>query len=200
MGYMTLGDLYLPTSITVVDQSTGLDHRLWSTDPKYANLDLLDVVMASVALPIAFPPRQINGLGDTIWIDGGTGIDTLPVHPLLHHPNVTCIYLICYNSALTSGGADLPSYLEDIQLLYNTMATINDMRVDLFQGAIDMAAKSTTPSFTYIPGFDREFSALDFDDEYLEYTLAFTWAKQNDPTPINETLNLLKRERSLRDL
>lgn len=47
MGYKKLGDLYLPTAITIVNQSSGLDQRLWSTDPTYADLDLVEVVMAS---------------------------------------------------------------------------------------------------------------------------------------------------------
>jgi len=150
------------------------------------NLDLLDVVMASTALPMAFPPRQITGLGATIWIDGGTGIDTLPVYPLLHEANVTSVYLICYSSALRSGGADLPYYLSDISLLYNAIATINDMRVDLFEGAIEMAAKSKVPAYTYIPYLTKTYSALDFDDEKEEYTEASTWAKAHDPTHIND--------------
>jgi hypothetical protein len=52
MGYKKLGDLYLPTSITVVNQSSGLDMRLWSTDPAYQDLDLLEVVMASACRKI----------------------------------------------------------------------------------------------------------------------------------------------------
>ncbi len=30
-------------------------------------------MMASASLPIAFTPRTIKGLGNTMWIDGGTG-------------------------------------------------------------------------------------------------------------------------------
>ena len=62
------------------------------------------------------------------------GIDTLPVYSLIHNENVTSVYLVCYSSALKSGGADLPSYLADIDILYNVLATIDDMRVDLFEG------------------------------------------------------------------
>jgi hypothetical protein len=59
----------------------------------------------------------------------------LPAWPLLHEHNVTEIYLICYSSALTSGGANnLPWYLADISIVYNALATIDDMRVDLFEG------------------------------------------------------------------
>jgi predicted acylesterase/phospholipase RssA len=192
MNYSKLGDLYLPTCITLVNQSSGLDVRLWSTDPQYKNLDILDVIMATTALPMAFPPRQVTGLGDTIWIDGGTGIDTLPVFPLLHHANVSEVYAIVYGSALTSGGAQLPSYLADILIVVNALSAINDMRVDLFAGAFDIAARSSTPSFSYMPALNQTFSALDFDQEKFEYTLAMDWALQNNPTPLNENATLGK--------
>jgi len=182
MGYKYFGDLYLPTSISIVNQTSGQNIRLWSTDPLHAKLDLLELVMASAALPIAFRPRRITGFPGTDWIDGGTGIDTIPIYPLLQHPEVKKAYIICYASALTSGGAgDLPSILGDIKLLVNALATIDDMRVDLFAGAIEMAAKSSIPSYSFIPSFNTSFSALDFDDERLEYNMAMGWAIKNDP-------------------
>jgi len=192
MGFSKMKDLYLPTSISIVNQSSGEDVRVWSTDPFYGELPIIDVLMASASLPIAFPPRIIPSLGaQTNWIDGGTGIDTIPVEPLLNHPNVTEIYVICYNSALTSGGAGpLPFPLDDINLLVNTMALISDMRVDLYAGALDMVAEAPFPSYSYIPQLNQTFSALDFSDEKLEYDLTMSWAVENNPvriTPIKDS-------------
>ena len=107
MNYYTLGDLYITTAISIVDQNTGKTKRLWSDNPVHAKLNLLEVLMASTALPIAFEPRNITGYPGT-FIDGGTGVDTLPVVALLQRPEVKTIYIIVYNSALTSGGAHLP--------------------------------------------------------------------------------------------
>lgn len=76
MNYYTLGDLYVPTAISVVDQNTGFTLRLWSDNPQHAKLNLLEVLMASIALPIAFEPRTITGLPG-VYIDGGTGVDTV---------------------------------------------------------------------------------------------------------------------------
>ena len=56
-----------------MNQSSGATVRLWSDDPRVNHLDLLDVVLASTSMPIAFPPVKIPGLGDDYWIDGGTG-------------------------------------------------------------------------------------------------------------------------------
>jgi len=185
VNYKKLGDLYLPTSISIMNQSSGHTERLWSTDPKYAELDLLEVVMASTSIPIAFPTTTITGLGKTKWIDGGTGIDTIPVFPLLHRPEVTDVYALSYASALLDGGSgDLPFILDDIDILSNSLAAINDIRVDLFEAAIEMAATSTKKAFTFIPTLNQTFSSLEFDYEKLQYELTYEWAIQHDPTPI----------------
>jgi len=186
MGFYRLGDLYLPTEITVVNQSSGFDVRLWSTDPRVADLNLLQVLMASTALPIVFEPRTIDDFGNnTIFIDGGTGIDTIPLTSLVENPNVKQLYIICYGSALTSGGGTLPVYLDNIMLLKNSLAVIDDMRVDFFAGALDIAMNSAVRSFAYIPDLNETFSALDFEHERYEYDLTFQWAIQHDPQPLN---------------
>jgi predicted acylesterase/phospholipase RssA len=74
VGYNTLGDLYLPTYLSVMNQTSGDTLRLYSKDPVHSKLDLLEVLLASTALPIAFRPRYITGFGDTPFIDGGTGV------------------------------------------------------------------------------------------------------------------------------
>jgi len=187
MNYLTFGDLYLPTAVTLVNQSSGDSVRYWSNDPQYADIPLLELLMATTALPLAFPPRQVPQLGNTTWIDGGTGIDTIPVYAPLHNPNVSELYILCYGSALTSGGAQLPSFLNDILLLKNSIATINDMRVDLYNGAIDIAQRSNITSYTYIPHIPVTYSALDFDDEKAEYLMTANWTKHNNPTQLNKS-------------
>jgi len=185
-GYVRLGDLYIPTCISLVNQSNGEDYRVCSTNPDHSNLDLLEVVMASTAIPMAFEPRTVTGLGDTLWIDGGTGMDTAPAYPLLMNPNVTEIYIICYNSMLWSaGGNNLPFPLVDIAILKNLVAVIEAMRVDFFMGVIDMAAQARIPSYLYMANLNTTWSALDFDHEKQQYIAASEWAKENDPKRLN---------------
>jgi hypothetical protein len=59
---------------------------------------------------------------------GGTGVDTLPTVALLERPEVTEIYIIVYNTAFNSGGAQLPFPLNSIDILVNSIATVNDVR------------------------------------------------------------------------
>jgi hypothetical protein len=107
------------------------------------------------------------------------GIDTIPLFSLIQNPNVTEVYIICYGSALTSGGGnDLPFPLIDIKLLKNAIATVEDMRVDLFNGgkfnslifvefllnfckAIEDAMDSRLVAYTYIPSLNQTVSLID---------------------------------------
>jgi len=185
MNYTLLGDLYFPTYISIMNQTSGDTLRLYSRDPEHAKMNLLEVLMSSTALPIAFPTGRISQFGNTPFIDGGTGIDTIPVYALLEDPAVKQIYVLCYNSAMTSGGADLPPIIDDLLLLGNALAVINDMRVDFFVGALEMLASSSISSYSFIPQLDVDFSVFDFDQEEKEYDLVFQWAIENDPIYLN---------------
>lgn len=91
-------------------QGTGQTVRLSSLDPTDGELDIIEVLMASTAIPVAFQPRLLTGLGSStdFFVDGGTGIDQLPTTDLLQEPFVTHIYALSYGSAVTSGGDSLP--------------------------------------------------------------------------------------------
>ncbi len=54
-----------------------LETRLITSDEIETKDDLVDILMASSALPLLFPPRQIRGEG--LWIDGGLVRNT-PIH------------------------------------------------------------------------------------------------------------------------
>lgn len=46
-----------------------LETRLINVNEIMSNNELIDVLMATAAVPIAFPPRQLHGSG--LWVDGG---------------------------------------------------------------------------------------------------------------------------------
>eukprot|EP01116_Phalansterium_solitarium_P024033 TRINITY_DN8674_c0_g1_i3.p1 TRINITY_DN8674_c0_g1~~TRINITY_DN8674_c0_g1_i3.p1 ORF type:complete len:330 (+),score=82.00 TRINITY_DN8674_c0_g1_i3:194-1183(+) len=180
-----LKDLYLPTEITLVNQSSGLDVRLWSTDPVDGELDLLEVLLATSAMPIAFPTRTVTGFPGSVFIDGGTCIDIIPSQALVDNPDVGVLYMLGFNSIMGTAGGNLPPKLNHVLLLKNVLAAFVDQQVDFVMGSIDIAAKSSTKAFTYIPGFAQEFSALDFQQEKLQYDLTAAWAHQTSPTAVN---------------
>ncbi|KAL6048268.1 hypothetical protein QOT17_021151 [Balamuthia mandrillaris] len=85
-GYRTMGDLYIPTIITVVNQTTGEPIRLDSRNPAHRGLSLLDVLTATTSIPPAFPYSTIAGV-DGRFVDGGVGTDAVPTIPLLSERN-----------------------------------------------------------------------------------------------------------------
>ncbi|HEY9775288.1 MAG TPA: patatin-like phospholipase family protein [Planktothrix sp.] len=58
-----------------------LETRLFTTDEIMSTNELIDVLMATSAIPMAFPPRHIHGSG--LWIDGGLVRNT-PMETAIH--------------------------------------------------------------------------------------------------------------------
>jgi len=197
VGYSVLGDLYLPTYITVVDQRSGVNLRLYSLDQRYANLPLIDILMATTAIPVVFTPQQIPALSNfTQFIDGGTGIDYLPVVPLLANPNVNTIYAITYNQAFSYGPSD-DSLDADRGTLVKYAARAYDIQgASLAIGALSILEASNKTGYVYEPNFPQTFATTDFNSEEQQYNLAVQWAQANAPQNI-EQVPLIRADQTL---
>jgi NTE family protein len=69
----TFGELSLPLSMNAVDLETG--RQEWFGAGGLMDVPLVDAVYASCALPVFYPPAEING---RYFVDGGV-VDSLPV-------------------------------------------------------------------------------------------------------------------------
>jgi NTE family protein len=58
-----------------------LETRLFTSDDIMSTNELIDILMATSAIPMAFPPRHIHGNG--LWIDGGLVRNT-PMETAIH--------------------------------------------------------------------------------------------------------------------
>jgi predicted acylesterase/phospholipase RssA len=135
--YSTLGDLYIPTTLSTVDQRTGATLRLSSTDPLYTSLSLLDVLLCSTAIPIAFQPGTLPQLSKySQFLDGATGIDAMPVLPLFDIADLQVAYIITYNYAITEGIMDnsLPFDSKDNTLLNYALQAFDILRANIAIG------------------------------------------------------------------
>lgn len=117
---------------------------------------------------------------------------------------VDTIIGVVYASALTSGGAHLPFPINHLNILCififqsfyrksfkffnlffyaiaNALATINDMRVDLFEGAINVLESTNITCYTYIPTLSKVYSTLDFAHEQEEFDAVWQWTMSNAP-------------------
>ena len=81
MNWHVLGDLYVQTHIPAISRMSGAVH--YASSIKNANINLVDMLMGSTAIPVAFPPRNIPGFNtsdDDLYIDGGMGSEGVPVN------------------------------------------------------------------------------------------------------------------------
>jgi predicted acylesterase/phospholipase RssA len=100
MGFRKMSDLYIPTCLSVVESGTGLTFRVCSDDPAVADVAIIDVIMASTAMPVVFQmgsiphfsPPLVNNTN--LYIDGCSGTDMIPLIPHLTRWNVSVVYAI----------------------------------------------------------------------------------------------------------
>ena len=101
MNYKKLGDAQTNLHISSVNRETAKVRRFGSKNPQDANLNIVDVLMASAAIPAVFPHRKIKGING-FWTDGGFGTDSIPVEALEAEVNLSgkkfdAVYVITYD-------------------------------------------------------------------------------------------------------
>jgi len=186
VGYSTLGDLYLPTYITVVDQRSGLNLRLLSTNPMYSSLSLLQVLQATTAIPLAFMPRQIPALSDfTQFIDGGTGIDYVPVIPLLSFSGITTIYVITYNNAFNFGVSTDAESGSGLAILRYAEAAYDISGANIAIGDLAILSDANVTGYVYQPTFSTMYATTDFNSMEQQYNSALAYAEANAPSNVD---------------
>jgi len=186
-GYKFMGDLYIPTCISVVDIETGLPIRICSDDPKVKNVMIIDVLMASAAMPVIFPQQHIPGFvppfGNGVYVDGGVGIDMIPTASA-YERNLDEIYIITRQWEINKNSA-LPPQLQNIKIVDNTFVTFNNLLQSAFFSGLSSASSARTTSYAYIPVLDVDFGVLDFDKGKLMYEMTYNWTLSHPPVCLN---------------
>jgi predicted patatin/cPLA2 family phospholipase len=171
-----------------VDDVSGRTRRFYSKNQKDAQFNPVDILLASTAIPIAFPPRSVGG---TSYIDGGTATDNIPVEDMKQNGPFDEVYIIApQNAGLTTGNVHT---MVDAPLLSNTLFAI-----DVSQGAIvpfqlsqalDLV-QDKTKAFYYSPTLSKHYNLLDFSGQILkeQFSESLDWARNNDPKVIKNFL------------
>ncbi|PRP81038.1 hypothetical protein PROFUN_11116 [Planoprotostelium fungivorum] len=189
LGYSTLGDLFLPTYISTVDQRSGNVVRFLSTDRNVSSIPLIQILLASTAIPVAFPPRKIPALtNNTLFVDGGVSIDYLPVIPLLSGAlPVTTVYGFTPNKDADTGSNNADqSSIEDNGIVRNTLKAFEIQGNNLLTGDLAILAASNARGYLYSAVLNQTFSTLNFNNEQEQYNLVAAWAANNNPTPVSD--------------
>jgi predicted acylesterase/phospholipase RssA len=219
LGYQAIGDLPFMTEISITNlKNLDLQKRIYRICSRKINeetdttLSIVDLLMASSAIPIAFPEiriRNVHTIPDVKYVDGGVGDDHVPYHALLEFEKkrgigVERVYIISRKSD------SIPAVSEELKVLgINDKKLFDDIGVsidDIMKKGIIKRLKALTNeapelvplTYVWIPDFRKDYLMFNFDNLKEQYDMTTEWARYHNPVPLEEFLrpyyNEKKRE------
>jgi predicted acylesterase/phospholipase RssA len=209
LGYYSIGDLPFMTGISFTHlKDLDLKKTVYRMCSRKINeetdttLSLVDIIMASSAFPIVFPPIRISNvktIPDMEYVDGGIGEDHVPYHSLLEFEKfrgagVERVYIISRKSD------SIPEISEELEGLgINDKGVFDKLGISLDailnKGIIkrlkDYAAEApelVPLTYVWIPEFEADFLLFNFDNLKEQYDLTSQWAKNHDPVSLGDFL------------
>ncbi len=217
LGYYKMSDLPIPTSLSVVSLAAATfgenTFRLSNininreSDP---SLDLLEVLMASTAFPIAFPPVTINRvttIPESRYIDGGAASDYIPYRAVLDFEkystvNVDRMIVVCRKPDTEAGMREelRELGLGQVDHVEKFGISLEELGRSAFKKSL-LALRKDAPlladkTLLYIPDIVQDYPLFDFHSLEEQYLTTFEWAQTHKPVPYNEivpTLNDLEK-------
>jgi len=209
MGFGRIGDLPLPTAITITRLSDlGLEKTAFrmgsvpingESDP---SLSLVDILMATTAFPVVFPAARIPGavtIPDTEYVDGGAGEDNVPFEALLafekwRGQGVQRVYIVSrkndavpeLSEELHALGVNDHGVFDRLGLSFDALASRWLLRH--LKAFAKQAPDLVSRAFVWTPDFPENFLLFDFDDLEAQYAATEAWAALTEPVPLKEFL------------
>ncbi|HEX2920718.1 MAG TPA: patatin-like phospholipase family protein [Bacteroidales bacterium] len=218
LGYHSIGDLPFMTEISFsnypgIRQGKKV-YRMCSrkiNSETDTTLNLVDILMATSAVPFAFPSVKINNVStipDLNFIDGGFSVDYLPFKALLDFQEqrgerVKTVYIISRKGGMSNSiGDELESLGIDNKIRLDKLTpSVDNLLVKVFFNRLEAFAKDDPEmimrSYVWIPDFEQNFLMLNFNNLREQYTITKAWAVKNDPVSLGDYLlyNQLKNKR-----
>ena len=209
LGYHTIGDLPFPTVISITElKDLDLKRKVYRLCSRKINeetdttLSLVDIMMATSAFPLAFPPVRIPNartIPNTEFVDGGIGEDHVPYHGLLEFEKyrgegVNRVYIVSRKND------SIPEISEELENLgINDKGRFDRMGLSLdkimMKGIIKRMEEfvAEVPEmaelcFVYFPEFKGHYLMFNFGNLREEYYITSEWAQNNQPVPVKEFL------------
>jgi predicted acylesterase/phospholipase RssA len=206
MGFSTMGELPVPTSLSVTKSAAlgarRVTYRLASerinaeSDP---SLPIVDVLMASTAIPLVFPEIRLAGapaLPAGEYIDGGAADDFVPIQALLQFERfrgsrVARVFII---SRKTDSVAQLSEELRGLGI--NDHRVFDKLGISFdritsrkFDGRLAALARRdpelAARTSVWKPDFPETFLLFDFGSLGAQYAATEKWALLHDPEPLD---------------
>jgi predicted acylesterase/phospholipase RssA len=206
LGWYKMKDLPIPTSLSVVSldittlgSSTFRLSNLRINRESDPELDLVEVLMASTAFPVAFPPVTINRvttIPESQYVDGGSGPDYIPFKAVLDYEkfagmNVDRVIVVCRKPDTEAG------MLEELRELGIERAdqagklgiSLEELGRSAFKKALVSMRKEAPmmadKTLLYIPDIPKDYPLFDFHSMEEQYLATFEWAVENQPVHFN---------------
>jgi len=208
LGYYKLKDLPIPTSLSTVSLNIKslADHTFRLCNQKInaesdPELDLVEVLMATTAFPIAFPPAEFkksNSLPSGKYIDGGTTTDYIPYRAVLEfekfsHHNVDRMIIVSRKLDTEAGlRSELQNIGLNIDLIDKLDITLEDMGQHSFvkglASLVEEAPLLSEKTYIYIPAIRGEYPLFDFNNLKEQYISSRNWARGHKPIALKKFL------------
>jgi predicted acylesterase/phospholipase RssA len=184
MGYRTLGDLPVKSFFSVVERDSGKVHRLCST--RHSDLPLVDVLMASTAIPVAFPSQELTLPGrkrPVAFIDGGTGVDGIPVDALKEEECRRIFVIRPMKYDPRKKWNKVPP-LTRFRIVATALHSFLYLQEALLENALlRAAAYARSTAYSYVPDLPYNVNPLDFESGREQLEATDRWARQEGSGP-----------------
>lgn len=213
LDYQTIGELPVATAITITHlRGLGLkrfDYRLCSRKMNTETdtcLGLVDIMMASSAFPLVFPPVRINNVSsipNVNYVDGGAGDDRVPYMALLQFQEnrgkpVKKVFIVSRNCDT------LPNLSEELMALgINDKGIFDRLGVSLdalltreflkrLEEYSKIAPEMVSATYVWVPEIHGNFPLFNFENLKEQYELTVEWAQSNEPVSLTGYLEQKK--------
>lgn len=214
LGFRTMGDLEHTTSITITRfKNAGLkriDYRICSlpiNKESDTSMGLVDIMMATSAFPVVFPPVKIKNattIPDGYFVDGGAGNDRVPYRALMEFEKyrgigVEKVYIVSRNcdsmpdlsEELRGIGINDKGIFDKLGFSLDVLLT-KELIKKLNQYTIE-APELSKRTYIWIPDFKADFLLFNFDDLEKQYSLTKEWAEKHNPVLLEDYLKLYSK-------
>lgn len=209
LGYHTIGDLPITTEISFVRlRPTELRNSVYRMCSRKINAEsdttmrLVDIIMASSAFPVVFPPvhlQNVASIPDAEYIDGGVGDDHVPYKALLEFEKhrgkgVEKVFIISRQND------SIPMLSEELKNLgINDRGLFDKQNINLDKilkrgivNRMESYAKEAPDlvprTYVWIPDYKHSFLFFNFDSLKVQYEATTKWARTHDPVPLSQYL------------
>jgi predicted acylesterase/phospholipase RssA len=217
LGYRIIGDLPFTSSISISDfdfvPPFSKTYRLSNVkinDESNPGFDLVEVLLASSAIPILFPAarfREPFSLPNSSFVDGGVADDHIPYEAVLQFEKyrgfgVDTLIIVSRKSDSGSGETrEVQNFGKiDSRAFYKLGLWVDNLAKSGFIKGMKELQKNypelAARTYVYIPDFEENFALLDFTDLKKQYMVTINWANLHKPIPLKQYLVENAREKS----